>query len=124
MNAELAKKRIASYLRGNITKEELDAFIDSFGDSLTEEAYAEFLVEEFEKFVTAENTNEPNPEAMDTSEAEIQTEQKKGKPTQSGRFMYRSGLSFCRKVAALYTFEFKHLRLTLSIPENLLTLKD
>ena len=115
MNAELARKRIASYMRGNITRAELDEFIDGFGDDLTEEAYAEFLMEEFEKFVAAENSNEPHPENKDASEAALQTEQKKGKSTRSGRFMYMRGFSFCMKVAAsflsvaLCNFKFKYL---------------
>ena len=116
MNAELAKKRIASYLRGNITKEELDEFINGFGNDLTEEAYTEILNEEFEKFIADDNSDESDLKNIEAANATSQTEQKKGKTTQPRRFMHRNGFTFSVKAAALCIFTFNFLRRFFSFP--------
>lgn len=131
MDAEFAKKRIASYMRGDISREELDAFIDSFEDELTEDVYAEFLFEQFEEFVASDQAGESDPENTDTPEvAEEQPEQKKRKQTKSEHSTHMRNFSFGIKVAASCLFgvlsasESYGLKLLLSIPENLLTLKN
>jgi hypothetical protein len=130
MDNELAKKRIASYLHGNITEEELDAFIDSFGDALAEETYTEFLIEKFEEFVAAEPLNEPAQENIETSESALPAEEKKQKPMRPGRFMYVCDIPFCMRVAAsfmiaaLYSLECYCLKPHSSSPDHLLTLTD
>lgn len=130
MDYELAKKRIASYLHGNITKAELDTFIDSFGDALAEETYTEFLIEKFEEFVAAEPLNESAQENMETSEPALPTEEKKQKTMRSGRSMYVCDIPFCIRVAAtfllaaLYSFEPYFLRPHFSWPDHLLNLTD
>jgi hypothetical protein len=130
MDNELAKKRIASYLRGNITKEELDTFIDSFGNALAEETYTEFLIEKFEEFVTAEPLNEPAQENIESSEPALPTEEKKQKTMRSGRSMYVCDIPFCMRVAvtfllaAIYSFECCFPKPHASLSDHLLNLTD
>ena len=69
MDNELAKKRIAGYFSGNVTREELDELIDNFGDVLTEEAYTEFLLGKFEELLAAGPLlNEPAPKNLEMPE--------------------------------------------------------
>ncbi len=97
MDTELAKKRIASYLQGHISWEELHAFLDSFGDALTEEVYAEFLLEQFEEYVAADPHSETSPENLETPRI---AEKKKQKSSQPGQALFVCVLPFWKATAS------------------------
>lgn len=123
MSAELAKKRIASYMRGDITKAELDEFINSFGDELTEEAYSEYLEAQFEKFI-AENKSEIQSENSDASEKVSPTKEKKSKSAQLRRFMNLGGIAFCWQSTFYTNIEIKYWIIFISFLKSCSPLKN
>ncbi len=55
MNTELAKQHITSYMRGDISREELEQYIEGFGDDGIEQVYTEYLQEQFNEFIKKNN---------------------------------------------------------------------